>query len=63
MNNKAKLTFVVPKKTPHNMDCAANYVLGTCSRVNVKCTFKMKAKGATCVGDKAVITVGGKSTT
>merc|ERR1719411_2389370 len=63
VNNKAKLTFMVPKKTPHNMDCAANYVLGTCSRVNIKCTFKMKAKGATCVGDEAVITVGGKSTT
>merc|ERR1719192_2296339 len=63
VNNKAKLTFVVPKKTPHNMDCAANYVLGTCSRVNIKCTFKMKAKGATCVGDKALITVGGKTTT
>merc|ERR1719400_1345276 len=63
VNNKAKLTFLVPKKTPHNMDCEANYVLNTCSRVKLQCSFKMKAKGKTCVGDKAVITNGGKTFT
>merc|ERR1719150_26319 len=63
VNNKAKLTFMVPKKTPHNMDCEANYVMNTCSRAKLQCAFKMKAKGKTCVGDKAVITNKGKSIT
>merc|ERR1719150_2179706 len=63
VNNKAKLTFMVPKKTPHNMDCEANYVMNTCSRAKLQCAFKMKAKGKTCVGDKAVITNKGKTIT
>merc|ERR1719242_2200099 len=63
VNNKAKLTFMVPKKTPHNMNCEANYVMGTCSRIKLQCNFKMKAKGKACTGDKAVITNGGKTIT
>merc|ERR1719361_2139750 len=63
VNHKAKLTFMVPKKTPHNMDCEAKYVMGTCSRVKLQCAFKMKAKGKACKGDKAVITNGGKTIT
>merc|ERR550519_423024 len=63
VNNKAKLTFMVAKKTPHNMDCEANYVMGTCSRVKLQCNFKMKAKGKACKGDKAVITNGKKTIT
>merc|ERR1712062_327727 len=54
---------MVPKKTPHNMDCEANYVMNTCSRAKLQCAFKMKAKGKTCVGDKAVITNKGKTIT
>ena len=52
---------MVPKKTPHNMDCKANYVLNTCSRVKLECSFEMKAKGKACKGDKAVIKYGGKT--
>ena len=63
VNNKAKLTFMVPKKTPHNMDCEANYVLNTCSRVKIECSFEMKAAGKACKGDKAVIKNGGKKIT
>ena len=63
VNNNAKLTFMVPKKTPHNMDCEANYMLNTCSRVNLECSFEMKAAGKACKEDKAVITNGGKKIT
>ena len=63
VNNKAKLTFTVPKKTPHNMNCQANYVMGTCSEVKLVCNFKMKGTGKTCLGDKAVITYGTKTST
>ena len=63
VNNKAKLTFMVPKKTPHNMDCEANYMLNTCSRVKLECSFEMKAVGKACKGDKAVIMNGGKKIT
>ena len=63
VNNKADLTFMVLEKTPHNMDCEANYVLNTCSRVRLECSFEMKAKGKACVGDKAVIKYGGKTFT
>ena len=62
VNHKADLTFMVPKKTPHNMDCEANYVLNTCSRVKLECSFERKANGA-CVLDKAVIKYGGKTFT
>ena len=54
---------MVPKKTPHNMDCEANYVLNTCSRVKLECSFEMKAVGKACKGDKAVIAYGGKKNT
>ena len=63
VNNKAQLTFLVPKKTPHNMNCEANYKLNTCSRVKLECSFEMKAVGKACKGDKAVITNGGKKIT
>merc|ERR1712183_668858 len=63
VNNKAKLTFLVAKKTPHNMDCEAKYVMGSCSRIKLQCAFKMRAKGKACKGDKAVITNGGKTIT
>merc|ERR1719510_2419589 len=63
VNHKAKLTFMVPKKTPHNMDCKANYKLNTCSRVKLECSFKMTATGKACKEDKAVIAYGGKKYT
>merc|ERR1711981_1310443 len=63
VNHKAKLTFLVEKKTPHDMNCEAKYVMGSCSKVKLQCAFKMKAKGKACVGDKAVITNGGKTIT
>ena len=63
VNNRAKLTFLVAKKTPHNMDCQADYEFGTCSRVKLVCNFKMKGTGKACLGDKAVITYGTKTTT
>ena len=61
VNNRAKLTFLVAKKTPHNMDCQADYEFGTCSRVKLVCNFKMKGTGKACLGDKAVITYGTKT--
>ena len=63
VNDKADLTFLVAKKTPHNMDCQADYEFGTCSRVKLVCNFKMKGTGKACLGDKAVITYGTKTTT
>ena len=63
VNNKAQLTFMVPKKTPHNMNCEANYVLKTCSMVKLECSFEMKAAGKACKGDKVVIKNGGKKIT
>ena len=57
VNDEAKLTFLVAKKTPHNMDCQANYVMGTCSRVKLQCAFKLKGE------DKAIVTLGTNSTT
>ena len=52
VNNRAKLTFLVAKKTPHNLDCRANYVMGTCARVQLQCAFKLKGE------DKALVTLG-----
>ena len=52
VNDEADLAFLVAKKTPHNLDCQANYVMGTCSRVELQCAFKMKGD------DKAVVTLG-----
>ena len=52
VNNGADLIFLVAKKTPHNLDCQANYVMGTCSRVELQCAFKMKGE------DKALVTLG-----
>merc|ERR1719220_111504 len=63
VNNKAKLQFMVAKKTAHNMDCSANYVMGTCSRVKLVCKFKLNGKGKACSGDQALITANGKTTT
>ena len=56
-SHESELTFLV-KKTPHNMDCQANYEMGTCSRVNLACKFKLAGKGKTCKGDRAVVTFG-----
>ena len=44
VNDGARLTFLVAKKTLHNMDCQANYVMGTCSRVKLQCAFKLRGK-------------------
>ena len=52
VNDEADLTFLVTKNTPHNMDCRANYVMGTCDRVDLQCDFKMKGE------DKALVTLG-----
>ena len=52
VNDEADLTFLVAKKTPHNLDCQANYVMGSCSRVELECDFKMKGK------DKALVMLG-----
>ena len=52
VNDEAELTFMVAKKTPHNLDCRANYVMGTCARVELQCDFTMNAK------DKIVFTLG-----
>merc|ERR1711971_1399479 len=63
VNNKAKLQFLVAKKTAHNMDCTANYVMGTCSRVKLVCKFKLNGRGKACTGDQALVTANGKTTT
>merc|ERR1719458_721135 len=63
VNNKAKLQFLVAKKTAHNMDCTANYVMGTCSRVKLACKFKLNGRGKACSGDQALVTANGKTTT
>ena len=66
VNNKARLTFALPggKKTPHNLNCTAHYVLGTCAKVKLQCNFKMKGGGINCSsGDKAVVTYGSKTIT
>merc|ERR1719458_404849 len=63
VNNKAKLQFLVAKKTAHNMDCTANYVMGTCSRVKLVCKFKLNGRGKACSGDQALVTANGKTTT
>ena len=52
VNGEADLAFLVAKKTPHNLDCQANYVMGSCSRVELECDFKMKGK------DKAAVMLG-----
>ena len=52
VNDEAELTFMVAKKTPHNLDCRANYVMGTCARVELQCAFKMKGE------DKGLVTLG-----
>ena len=51
VNDEAELTFLA-EKPPHNMDCRANYVMGTCARVELQCDFTMNAK------DKIVFTLG-----
>ena len=52
VNGEADLAFLVAKKTPHNLDCQANYVMGSCSKVELECDFKMKGK------DKALVMLG-----
>ena len=52
VNGEADLAFLVAKKTPHNMNCQANYVMGSCSKVELECDFKMKGK------DKALVMLG-----
>ena len=52
VDDEAELTFMVAKKTPHNLDCQANYVMGTCARVELQCAFKMKGE------DKGLVTLG-----
>ena len=66
VNNKARLSFALPggRKTPHNLNCTVNYVLGTCARVRLQCNFKMKGSGVSCSnGDKAVVSFGSKTIT
>ena len=66
VNNKARLSFALPggRKTPHNLNCTVNYVLGTCARVRLQCNFKMRGGGVNCsTGDKAVVTYGSKTST
>ena len=52
VNDEADLTFLLAKKTPHNLDCRANYVMGTCARVELQCAFKLKGE------DKALVSLG-----
>merc|ERR550539_1008442 len=63
VKNKAKLQFLVAKKTAHNMSCEANYVMETCSRVKLACKFKLNGRGKACSGDQALVTANGKTTT
>jgi len=63
VKNKAKLQFLVAKKTAHNMSCEANYVMETCSRVKLACKFKLNGRGKACTGDQALVTANGKTTT
>ena len=58
------MTLPGGKKTPHNLNCTANYVLGTCSKVKLQCSFKMKGSGVGCSrGDRATLTYGSKTIT